>query len=369
MKNIIIVSVGVVALIGFIIGSVSSGSVLGTQSESVKVGVLIPLSGTFPWWGENIKNGIMTAEAQGLTNGMEFVYVDTQCDPKSAVTGTQMLKAQYPDMHLFIVGCDSDLKAITPILDAEKDVAFVAGLSAADLYETDVRIVNLAYRLEVEAAAVAEYAVTELGAKKVGIIHGNNTFGTVLGASIPAELAKRGAVGVSEQIQINDTHPETAVLKILAENPDAIYIHNDIPTMAALVKRVRESGFTGPILATYAAHDQSFIDAAGTAGNGVIMPWPVSGKSNDAAQTFKEGYSVYAQGEVFVTAYFVYDGLMLLKDARTACGSDAQCIADYFFAEDSFEGTLGPVEYRAGGEVARTFDFQTVQNGTFVSVK
>lgn len=355
-----------VVAVGFLITNTSSVS---ATPDKLQVGVLIPLTGTFPWWGENIRNGIKTAEAHGLTEGVEFVYADTQCDPKSAVTGTQRLKAQYPDMHIFIVGCDSYLKAITPILDPKEDIAFVAGLSAADVYETDVRIINLAYRLEVEAGAVADYAVSKLGVKKMGIIHGNNTFGTVLGAQIPVELAKRGALGVSEQIQINDTRPEVAVFKILAEKPDAIYIHNDIPVMVALTKRIREAGFTGEILAVYAAHDQSFIDAAGAAGEGVIVPWPVSGELNDTGKKFKDGYAAYAEGETFVTAYFVYDGLMLLNDARAECGADTNCIADHFFSEDSFEGTLGSVQYLPNGEVVRTFEFQKVQNGAFVSAE
>ncbi len=322
----------IVLVIIVIIGIVSSRS-KNIASESTKIGVLLPLSGDFPWWGETIQNGIKVAEAKGLTKNIEFVYQDTKCNTKDAVSGTQSLKALYPTMHLFIVGCDNDLKAMLPILDKDKDAAFVLGLSGADLYESDVRVVNLAYRLEAEASAVAEFAYQKLGVKKIGIIFGNNTFGNVLSTSIPQDMTKLGGSAVSEEIQINDPHPETAVLKIVQSKPDAIYIHNDIPTIAAILKRLTQVGYKGPRIVTYAARDQSLIDGAGQAAEGMYVPWPVSDQLSVGAQDFVNTYKTMFGKDPFVTSYFAYDGLSLLNEASKNCDGSAKCQRDFHFEQ------------------------------------
>ena len=132
--------------------------------QRVTVGVLMPFTTDFGWWGDEIRDSIKLAQADGYLKNYDFVYQDTKCNTKDAVSGTQALKAQYPNMHLFIVGCDNDLKAMVPLLDKNADLAFIPGLSGADLYATQFPIINLAYRLESEAPAAAQFAVNKLHA-------------------------------------------------------------------------------------------------------------------------------------------------------------------------------------------------------------
>ncbi len=345
---------------------------LGTEpakKDIMKVGVLLPLSSDFAWWGEAIVNSIKTAQANGYVGDTEFVYQDTMCNTKDAVSATRALKALHPDMHLFIVGCDNDLKAMVPILSASNDLAFMVGLSGADLYEGNFPIINLAYRLEAEGRAAAEFAHNKLGVKTMGIITDNGNFGNTLEVAASNYLASVGGSTVAEHLKFNQPNPETSVLKVVRGKPDAVYIQNDIPTISAILKRLDQIGYTGKRIVYYGGRDQSLIETTGKAAEGVYVPWVISDASNPARGLFEKSFKETYGKEPFVTAYFVYDGLMLLDKVQKACGTNIRCIEQYFYDAKGFSGTLGSVQYQPDGQVDRTFYFQEVREGKFVETE
>jgi len=316
-----------------------------------------------------IRDSIAVAQSEGYAGDFEFIYQDTKCNTKDAVSGTQSLKALHPSMHMFIVGCDNDMKAMYPLLDARDDLTFMAGLSGADLYESGFPTINLAYRLEAEATEAAKFASERLGVKTLGIITDNGTFGGTLNDSATEYFNGVGGRTISEKIKYNEPSPETSVLKILAGKPDAVYMQNDIPAMSAILKRLNQMGYKGDRIAYYGGRDQSLIDTAGKAGEGLYVPWVVSDITNSTRQNFEAKFKETYGKDPFVTAYFVYDGLMLLDEAEKSCGTDVRCIEKYFYDKDDFVGTLGKVRYQPSGEVERDFYFQQIRDGKFVEVE
>ncbi|MES2216429.1 MAG: ABC transporter substrate-binding protein [Patescibacteria group bacterium] len=339
------------------------------QQEALEVAVLLPLSTDFAWWGESIQHSIEMAQTLGYGKNVKFIYGDTKCNIKDAVNATESIKALHPSVHIFIVGCDDDLKAMMPILDKNKDLAFIVGLSGADLYETDFPIINLAYRLETEATAAASFASKELGVKTLGIIANNTNFGGVLSTSIEKYFQNIGGTTTIERIKYNDPNPETAVLKVLQGKPDAVYIHNDIPTIAAILKRLNQMGYTGKRIVYYGGRDQSLIDAAGAAAEGLYVPWPISDATSTIRERFVTSFKETYKKDPFITAYFMYDGIMLLDEASKSCGNNVRCIESYFYNKKDFIGTLGKLMCQPNGEVDRSFYFEQVRNGKFSPVE
>ncbi len=367
MKNrIILIIISVLIIIAVIISVDNSKK---TSSEKVEVGVLMPFTTNFAWWGDAIRNSIKLAQIDGYAKNFEFVYQDTKCDPKEAVSATQSMLALHPSMKFFIVGCDSDLKAMSSLLDGKKDLGFMVGLSGSDLYETRFPIINLAYRLETEADTAAKFASEKLGVKKLGIITDNSNFGGVLADSATKYMQSVGGVAVSERIKYNEADPSTSVLKILQSNPDAIYIQNDIPAVSTILKRLNQMGYLGKRILYYGGRDQSLIDTAGAAAEGVYVPWAISEASSTQRESFEKEFKLTFGKDPFITAYFMYDGILMLDKANKDCGDDARCIENYFYKTNNFIGTLGNVKYQPNGQVERTFYLQQIKNGKFVDVK
>jgi branched-chain amino acid transport system substrate-binding protein len=340
-----------------------------SKNPKTHVGVLLPLSTDFAWWGEVIRNSIGSAQHNGYAKNIEFVFEDTKCNTKDAVSGTLSLKARYPDMHMFIVGCDNDLEAMIPILNKDKDLGFVAGLSSANLYSHDFPIINLAYRLETEGSLAAEFAYKKLGVKNIGIITDNGNFGGALANSAANYFSQNGGSATIERIKYNESNPETSILKIVQSKPDAIYIQNDIPTISTILKRLDQLGYTGKRLVYYGGRDQSLIDTAGVAAEGVYVPWPISDTTNTDRTKFITTFKNLFKKDPFITAYFVYDGIALLDEAQRKCSNNTKCIEDYFYAKKDFNGVLGNVHYQPEGKIDRDFYFEQIQDGKFVKVK
>lgn len=365
MKNINKVFGGLVLLILVLGVLVYSNS---KSSERIKVGVLLPLSSDFAWWGDTIRDSIQLAQASGYAKDFEFIYQDTKCNTKDAVSATQSLKSLHPSMHLFIVGCDNDLKAMFPLLDKDQDLSFMVGLSGADLYSDGFPVINLAHRLEDEAAAAAKFSVDHLAVKKAGIITDNGTFGATLAQSFSKYLTEVGGSSIAEKVKYNETSPDTSILKILQSKPEVIYLQNDIPGLSVILKRLTQLNYQGARIVYYGGHDQSLIDSAGLAAEGLYVPWVISQESNPLRDNFVKAFQTKYQREPFVTAYFVYDGLILLDEANKHCQDDVRCIEQYFYNKEDFVGTLGQVEYQPNGQVQRNFYFQQVRDGKFVEV-
>ena len=338
------------------------------HKQPLKIGVLMPLSSDFAWWGEAVRDSIQTAQAKGYMKDAEFVFQDTKCSPKDAVSATFSLKALYPSMNIFIVGCDSDLKAMLPILNKDTDLAFMVGLSGADLYQTDFPIINLAYRLETEGEVAAEFAAKKLGAKTFGVIVDDGNFGNVLNNSIAEYFKSINGRVITEKLKYNEANPETSLLKLLQAKPDAVYIQNDIPAISIILKRLKQLGYQGKIMVYYGGRDQSLIDTAGNAAEGVYIPWAISDNTNQMKEDFIYTFKKMFNKEPFITSYFMYDGVVLLQEAASGCANNARCIEKYIYDKKDFDGTLGGVKYKIGGEVDRNLYFEQVRDGKFIEL-
>lgn len=367
IKNKTWIVVGVVIIL-IVIAFTSHSRINQSGQGKIEVGVLMPFTTDFAWWGDAIRNSIKLAQNDGYAANFDFQYQDTKCDPKEAVSATRSLIARYPNMHIFIVGCDSDLKAIVPLLNKEMDLGFMVGLSGQDLYDSNFPIINLAYRLEDEAKVAATFASQKLGVKKLGIITNNGNFGGVLADSATKYIQSVGGSAISERIKYNEPDPGTSVLKILANKPDAVYMQNDIPALSAMLKRLSQIGYKGYRIVYYGGHDQSLIDTAGTAAEGVYVPWAITNASSTVRENFEKEFKANFGKDPFITAYFMYDGIMMLDKSNSTCNSDLRCMQNYFYNTKDFRGTLGHVQYQPNGNVSRNFYFQRIQNGKFTEV-
>ncbi len=57
-----------------------------TNTEKIKVGVTLPLSGNSALWGTDIKNGLLFANEDLAQGRYELIIEDDRCDAKTAVT-------------------------------------------------------------------------------------------------------------------------------------------------------------------------------------------------------------------------------------------------------------------------------------------
>jgi len=111
------------------------------EEEPIKIGAVLPLTGTESSWGADAKEGIELAVEEinsrgGIKNKkIEIIYEDGQCKPEPAVTAAQ--KLINVDRVSVIIGeiCSSATLAIAPITETAKVVLISPGSASPKITE------------------------------------------------------------------------------------------------------------------------------------------------------------------------------------------------------------------------------------------
>ncbi len=159
---------------------------MALAEETIKIGLLAPLTGPAADDGINVKNSVVMAvekvNAEGgiLGKQIELVTYDDRADPKEAVALAHKLIER--DSVIGVVGGSYSFpsRAVAPIFQEEK-VPFVAAYA---LHPEVTSAGEFCFRVgmlgDVEGRACAYVAVHNFKAKTVALIHADNDFGRTL---------------------------------------------------------------------------------------------------------------------------------------------------------------------------------------------
>jgi branched-chain amino acid transport system substrate-binding protein len=210
----------------------------------------------------------------------------------------------------------------------------------------------------------------ELGYKKLAIIYLQNDFGKKYLESFRVEVPANGGTLVAEEpAPFGTTDFRTALTKIKASKPDALYIVNTNTSLAEIAKQARELGLNIPLLSQYATESSSVVKVAGSSVEGIIYTFPINDKALTGKQkNFIAEFEKKTGEKPEITAYNAYDIYTVLAQAVDKCGSDRVCVNDYLANIKGFDGVGGKFSIK-DGKLVRDFFFKTIKNGQFVSVE
>jgi len=231
-------------------------------ADTIKIGFNIPLTGDIPKVGEMSKNAAeMLKEkingAGGLDVGgkkymLDFVYVDNEAKPESAVNAA--LKLIEGEKVLAMVGPQGSGRAIPAgeIANNNKTV-MISGWSTNPKTTLDRPYVFRACFLDdFQGPVAAKFATEQLKAKTAAVLYD-------VASDYPKGLAEffkkdfeklhgAGSVVAFETFTTKDVDFSAQLTKILKAKPDVLFTpqyYNEVPL---IVKQARELGYKGPIL-------------------------------------------------------------------------------------------------------------------------
>ncbi|MFQ5621310.1 MAG: ABC transporter substrate-binding protein, partial [Candidatus Nanoarchaeia archaeon] len=150
-----------------------------SQTETVKIGVVAPLSGPLGFYGSDMVKGAEFAlaeiNADGGINGkhVELIFEDTECKPEP----TQKALKKFKDLD-GVVGyigpfCGSPEEVAWSFSEEQKFLGITANNNYGKKSEWFFSVMPL---VEYEDKMLAEHAFTQ-GLRKIGIMHQDNYFG------------------------------------------------------------------------------------------------------------------------------------------------------------------------------------------------
>jgi branched-chain amino acid transport system substrate-binding protein len=327
--------------------------------DTIKVGVIEPLTGSVAYNGTTAVNGIKLAltgiNAKGgvLGKKIELVVEDGQCKPANSVNAAEKLIQRDKVVGLIAAFCSSATLAVMPVAQTNK-VPLVTGVSsAASLTEKGNPWFFRATETDaLLAKSFAKILVNQLKLKKVAYIGVNDDFGRGSVEEFEKQMKALGATTVmKEYFEHGTTDFYTLLTKLKASGADGAFVSAETQDGSTLVKQKAELGLTTKVFGVGSWATADFMKLAGTAANGIYAAVPyASTMKTPKNEAFVKAYE--AEFKVAPGKYSAagYNALNILVDAIARANStDADKIREALH-KTNYEGPNGHFQFDEKGQ-------------------
>ncbi|KKS70222.1 MAG: Extracellular ligand-binding receptor [Candidatus Magasanikbacteria bacterium GW2011_GWE2_42_7] len=352
----VIVVVAVVA-VGYF---VSKGPSEPVSTEPIKIGFIGPLTGDAATYGVDEKNATALAveeinNAGGIKGrSLEVIYEDGKCSGKDAATAAQKL-INIDGVKIILGGaCSGETLSIAPIAEQNKIIIFSAFSSSPDITKAgDYIFRNSPSDLDV-AKGYAQFIVSRGGYKNIAIISENTDYAGGVKKVFNEEIARLGGKIVADEVfkqEERDFRTNIAIIK--SSNADAIFINPQSGVTGGLaLKQIKELGVTTPVFSVFTFGGKDALEAAGSATEGLIyfdIIGLATGKGKAFADKFTSRFGKIGGNDYDTGAR--YDSVYIITDALKKCAENTECIKNYLYGMDWYDGTIGRYKFDSNGDV------------------
>lgn len=327
----------------------------GASGDTIKLGVLAPLTGEVSVYGVAAKNGIdlaineINAAGGVLGKQIELMVEDEKGDVAEAVNGYNKL------MSKGMVALLGDVTTKPTIAVAE--LAAADGLPMVTATGTGLSITTYGPNVfrtcftdPFQGKIMAKFAAETLKAKNIAIIYNtSDDYSTGLVASFEEMAATKGLTIVAKEGYGGDDKDFKAQLtKIAAAKPDALFVPDYYSKVSLIATQAREVGYEGAMLGAD-GWDGVFgtLDAANkTAVNNSYISNHYSAQDTDPkVADFVTAFTGKYNETPNSFAALGYDTAYMMVQAIEAAGStDSQAIVDALKAIE-FSGVTGNITF------------------------
>lgn len=343
------------------------------EADVVKIGAILPLTGSAATVGEFQKNGIEVAVSEinesGGINGKQVmvVYGDSKNEGKEGITVLRKMI----DIERVPVVLVSQSGVVVPLatqVASQKDILlFVTISSVPGITELGNNIFRLFVTSENESRKMAEFASEKLSVKKVGVFYINDEFGLGGLKTFKQSFAERGGTVVWEEAyEKTGSDFRTSLLKAArARDIQALYIIGYDRAFAISVKQAREAGIKVPILTSIGMSVPEWISLAGASAEGVYVTATrfEAGSSSENIRAFVEKYNKRFGKNPNVLAAFTYDSFKLLVEGFRSGAKSPEELGQKLRQVKEYPGTIGNVSFVDSREANIKLVIRKVVNG------
>ena len=370
MKKIIWIIVMLVIL-GLVVWSGQGVDKPATNTEPIKIGSILILSGEGATWGEAAKNGIDLAIEEVNTAGgisgrmLEVIHEDDRSNPQQAISALNKLT----DLNgtKFIIGpnwSNTGVALIEPI--KQKGVVVISpSLGVAEFNEASDFIFNIWPHDFILSQHLADY-VYKQGHRRVAVVGANDVW---VRDQTKAFINKFKELGGTVEfvyepvVTVTDVRTELAKIKN-NKNIDALVLTTDGYSLTVLAaKQARELGITLPFYNITV--DKKILADCSQFCEDMIFPTFLTPTKN-----FEDKYKTKFNRDVEIGADSAYDAVMMLVRAfKETNSTDPQQVQIYLNKIRTYNGVSGSLTADGMGAFTKPYLIKKVQNSESVTVE
>jgi branched-chain amino acid transport system substrate-binding protein len=321
-----------------------------------RIGGIFSITGRTSFLGEPERNSMELLAKQinerGGINGhpIELIIYDTEGDATKAVLNASKLIEK--DNVLAIVGpsLSGTTLAVVPIVE-KAQVPLISCAASVKITTPVKKWVYKTPQTDVMAVAKIYEYMKGQGIQKVAILTVSNAFGDSGRQQLLQQAPEYGfGIVTDERFGPQDTDMTPQLTKIRTLKPEAIICWGTNPGPAVIAKNMRQLGIDIPLYQSHGVASKKFIELAGEAANGIILP---TGKilvaknlpdSDPQKSTLLDYIADYeAEYKVAVSGFggYAWDGLQILAQALEKAGDDRAKIRDEIERITGYVGVSG----------------------------
>jgi branched-chain amino acid transport system substrate-binding protein len=359
------------------VGILCTAFATANAADTIKIGLLTPLTGFAAADGASVKNSVDLAvekvnkEGGLLGKKVELVVYDDRADAKDAVALAQKLIQQDKVAGLVAGSYSMPTRAVAPLFQDEGIPLVAAYAIHPDVTKAGNFNFRNGFLGAVEGRAAAHTAVELLKARKIALLTSDNDFGRTLAEGFNeymTQFAKGKAevvMALTYPMQEKDFKPYLTKIKEL--NPDVIFSSGYYFQTGPVLKQARELGMKTQIIGEEGADSPKTLEIAGEAAEGFVI---VTNLNRDdkrpEVQAYLKEYESRFKIQPDMVGASAYDAFMILCDGiKKAKSTQGKAMRDAIAATKDFNGLTGVITGFKAGEVVKEVQVQQVKNGRF----
>lgn len=250
--------------------------------EPIKIGVVLSVTGPAAPFGISERDAfeilVKKQNSEGGINGrpLEIVFYDDQSNPTESARGVTKLIQQDGVVALFGPTMGTGTLAAAPIMEAN-EVPTLAPNGTISITSKENSffpwVFRSAYTEQISIDGVMEEGVFKPGHKRFAIMYQEDAYGKTA-ADYAVKLAEERGL----EVVANMGAPLTAIdltavaTKIRNAKPEVVLLQTSAPPLgAAFVRAAKQVGLEAQIVGSSSLNQKPFLDAVGSAGEGVIV--------------------------------------------------------------------------------------------------
>lgn len=326
------------------------------------IGMYNVMSGANAIYGEEAQNALKMVvdkmNAEGGINGatVRYVVYDDQGSPEEAVkVVTKLIEVDKVDAC--ITSCiSSAVLATGEALNKAEIVSFGTGLSPTYMAQGWEYLFRACVNSDYTTPKAVELA-KDLGVSSVAVFRGQDESAIATAQSFIASCGEQNIEVLTEEAYNDgDSDFSGQITRIIASNPDAVFMSTVGATYGVFIKQLRQYGYDGLILNKEALPTDAVEVAGVDNADYVAFAAPYLTYSSLDACTdptmlafLTEYQSLYGTLPATDSAYRVYDSLLVLWEAAKNAGTnDHAAIRDAVNQVTGLQGLGGILDYSAG---------------------
>ena len=349
-------------------------TVATARAETLKIGSLSPLTGSYAADGNDIANGTRAAiaaiEKEGGIPGYDMIELfaeDTACDPRQAVAAANKL---VNEKVVGVIGayCSSATIPASETLDEAKIPMLTPASTSEKVTERGLPYMfRVCGRDDDQSIAAMKFIKDVLGAKTIFIVDDKTTYSQGLADNVE-KLAKKEGVKVIEHDHVNQGDKDfSAVLtKIKEAKPDVFYMSLQNSASGALMLiQAKRAGVTAAIIGQDAVYHPQLMEIAKDAAEGAYLTFGYIDDSTPAYKKFQAAYEKFGKPGAY--SAYAYDAAYALLTAIKTAGSTDPAKIKAELLKMQIDGASKKIKFAANGESGSNYIIRVVKDGKFAN--